>query len=73
MCYRKPHGARKCQGKEVFLTFSLLKRLEPIKVLGWVVKEIETEEAVEAHITFMFLSPEHEKMIQDYVSLRVTN
>ena len=73
MCYHEPHGARKRQEKEVLLTFSLLERLEPIKVSGWVVEERETEEAIETHITFMFLSPEHEKMIQDYVSLRVTN
>ena len=41
MFYLRPLGSKRCERKEVFLTFSILERLEPIKVLGWVVEEIE--------------------------------
>ncbi len=68
MHYCKPLGSTSCQGEEVFLTFSLLERLEPIKVLGWVVEERETEDSIAAHITFMFLPTKDEEMIRDYVA-----
>lgn len=67
MKYQKPKGATLCQGKEVFLTFSLLDRLQPIKVLGWVSKEIENDGHIDTHVTFMFLPTRDEEMIREFV------
>ena len=67
MRYHKPKGAVSCQGKEVFLTFSLFDKLRPIKVLGWVVKETENDSHIDTHVTFMFLPTRDEEMILDFV------
>lgn len=69
MKYQRPKGAASCLGKEVFLTFSLLGRLQPIKVLGWVLKEIENEDYVDTHVTFMFLPTRDEEMIREFVTV----
>ncbi len=73
MQYNKPLGSFPCQGKEVFLTFSLLDRLEPIKVLSWVVEERETKDAIETHVTFMFLPAKDEQLIRDFVASQPVN
>ena len=73
MQYIKPLGSKSCKGKEVFLTFSLLERLEPIKVLGWVVDERETQDFIETHVTFMFLPAKDESLIRDYVASQLEN
>ncbi len=73
MQYSKPLGSVPCEGKEVFLTFSLLDRLEPIKVLSWVVEERETEDTIETHVTFMFLPAKDEQLIRDFVASQTVN
>ncbi len=73
MRYQKPKGAVLCQGKEVFLTFSLFDRLKPIKVLGWVLKEIENDGHIDTHVTFMFLPTRDEEMIRDFVTVNGMN
>lgn len=73
MHYSKPLGSKSCKGKEVFLTFSLLERLEPIKVLGWVVDERETKDSIETHVTFMFLPAKDESLIRDYIASQIKN
>lgn len=73
MHYRKPLGSKSCKGKEVFLTFSILERLEPIKVLSWVVDERETKDSIETHVTFMFLPAKDESLIRDYIASQIRN
>lgn len=73
MKYQKPKGAALCQGKEVFLTFSLFDRLQPIKVLGWVLKEIENDDYIDTHVTFMFLPTRDEEMIREFVIVNGLN
>lgn len=73
MRYQKPKGAASCQGKEVFLTFSLRNMLRPIKVLGWVLKEIENEGYIDTHVTFMFLPTRDEEMIREFVTANGAN
>jgi hypothetical protein len=73
MHYSKPLGSKSCKGKEVFLTFSLVERLEPIKVLSWVVEERETKDSIETHVTFMFLPAKDEILIRDYVASKGDN
>lgn len=68
MNYLRPRDTIKRKGREVFLTFSLLERLHPIHVLGWVVKERETEDQISTHVTFMFLPDHDEDMIRNFVS-----
>lgn len=73
MNYSKPLGSKSCKGKEVLLTFSLIERLEPIKVLSWVVDERETKDSIETHVTFMFLPAKDEILIRAYVSSQINN
>lgn len=68
MKYHRPVGSPPCKGEEVFLTFSLLERLHPIRALGWVVREEQTDEFIETHVTFMFLPTKDEELIRDFVS-----
>lgn len=67
MMYNRPAGSPSRKGEEVFLTFSLLERLRPIKALGWVVQETPLQDCIETHVTFMFLPAKDEEMIRDYV------
>lgn len=73
MRYQRPKGAISCLGEEVFLTFALLDRLQPIKVLGWVLKETESDGRIDTHVTFMFLPTRDEDMIRDFVTANGTN
>ena len=66
MRYTKPninrHGS-----EEVFLDFTLPGETEPIRVMGWVVEEIEKNNALETAVTFMFLKENDEEKINAYV------
>lgn len=73
MQYSKPLESSRCKGDEVFLTFSLLERLEPIKVLSWVVEERQTKKSIETHVTFMFLPTKDEQLIRDFVASNSAN
>ncbi len=70
MYYCRPLDSEEIQDNEVFLTITLLERLEPIKVLGWVVDTRQTQDCIETHVTFMFLSEKDEAIIKDYVASR---
>lgn len=67
MLFRKSADSPVQQGEEIFLTFALLNRLKPIKVLSWVVDERPKGDFVETHVTFMFLSNKDEALIRDFV------
>ena len=53
--------------KEVFLEFTLAGETEPIRVLGWVVEEVEKDNILETAVTFMFLQARDELKINAYV------
>ena len=67
MQYRRPFDKKRNPGEEVLLTFSLLDRLQPIKVLGWIVNERLIEHQIATHITFMFLREQDEAAIQSFI------
>ncbi|MBU0486074.1 MAG: PilZ domain-containing protein [Proteobacteria bacterium] len=68
MRYTKPSNIRRHGAKEVFLEFTLPGESESIKVLGWVVEEIEKENILETAVTFMFLPENDEGKINTYVN-----
>lgn len=68
MSYRKPVQSRSCQGEEVFLTFALEEKAQPIKVLGWVIKETVHEDLIDTHVNFMFLPVQDEEKIRHFVT-----
>lgn len=68
MHYYRPNDSNSRKGKEVMLTFSLIDRLKPIKVLSWVVSERVVEDKIATHVTFMFLPEKDEKAIRDFVA-----
>ena len=67
--YQRPVDSNQRTGNEVMLTFSLLDRLQPIKVLCWVVQERVEQDHISTHATFMFLPDKDEKTIQSFVAL----
>jgi len=71
--YKRALSSPRCRHQEVFLTFSLVRRLKPIKALGWVVDEREADGFLEAHVTFMYLPEKDEMTIRDYVASRHEN
>lgn len=71
--YKRALSSPRCRHQEVFLTFSLVKRLKPIKVLGWVVEEREADGFLEAHVTFMYLPEKDESTIRDFVASQKEN
>lgn len=70
--YKRSLSSPRCRHQEVFLTFSLVQQVNPIKALGWVVDERENDGFLEAHVTFMFLPEKDEMTIRDYVNARKT-
>lgn len=70
MLYKKPGETAYQKGEEVFLTFSLIDRLQPIKALGWVVDERPAGQHFETHVTFMFLPEKDEQFIREYIALQ---
>ncbi|MDP3481311.1 MAG: PilZ domain-containing protein [Desulfoprunum sp.] len=67
MCYTLPAEASVSpEEKEVFLRFSLLERIHPIRVMGWVVHNQVNDTSNETGVTFMFLSPKDEEILQDF-------
>lgn len=71
--YKRSLSSPRCRHQEVFLTFSLIKRLKPIKALGWVVDERENDGFLEAHVTFMYLPEKDEMIIRDFVNSKEEN
>lgn len=71
--YKRSLSSPRCRHQEVFLTFSLMKQLQSIKVLGWVVDEHEQDGYLEAHVTFMYLSEQDGATIRDFVAAREKN
>jgi hypothetical protein len=67
MRYTKPSNTHHYGSKEVFLEFTLSGETEPIKVLSWVVEEIEKDNIIETAVTFMFLQKSDEEKINTYV------
>ena len=67
MRYTKPSNTPRHGSKEVFLEFTLSGETEPIKVLSWVVEEIEKDNIIETAVTFMFLQKSDEEKINTYV------
>ena len=66
MRYTKPSNTP-CHGsEEVFLEVTLSGETEPIRVMGWVVEEIEKDNILETAVTFMFLQENDEKKITKY-------
>lgn len=67
MCYSLPAEKQLApEEKEVFLTFSLLDRIKPIRVMGWIVYTRPNGDNVETGVTFMFLSPSDEEILRDF-------
>lgn len=67
MRYTKPSNTP-CHGsEEVFLEFTLSGETGPIRVMGWVVEEIEKDNNLETAVTFMFLQENDEKKITNYL------
>jgi len=71
MRYTKPGHAALNGSKEVFLEFTLPGNSEPIKVMGWVVEEIEKGDQLETAVTFMFLQEDDEARINDFIKSRL--
>lgn len=68
LCYAVPAGlSAPPADKEVFLRFSLLERISPIQVMGWVVHTEVKDNCSETGVTFMFLEPKDEELLQDFV------
>jgi hypothetical protein len=68
MRYAKPGRAGRHGSQEVFLEFTLTGESEPIKVMGWVVEEVEKDNLLETAVTFMFLQPGDEEKINTFVN-----
>lgn len=67
LCYSLPAGLYKPpEGKEVFLTFSLLDRIKPIHVMGWIVHNQVNGRSADTGVTFMFLSQKDEEILRDF-------
>ncbi len=71
--YKRSLSSPRCRHHEVFLTFTLVKRLKPIKALGWVVDEREADGFLVAHVTFMYLPEKDEMTIRNYVASHYEN
>ena len=67
MRYTKPSNPPRHGSEEVFLEFTLPGETEPIKVMGWVVEEVEKDNILETAVTFMFLQENDEERINTYV------
>lgn len=68
LCYASPVGtAAPTEEREVFLRFSLLERIHPIQVMGWVVHTEVKGGCSKTGVTFMFLDPKDEEILQDFV------
>ena len=68
LCYAIPAGSSAPpEEKEVFLRFSLLERINPIQVMGWVVHTEVKDSCSTTGVTFMFLEPKDEEILQDFV------
>ena len=67
MRYTKPSNTPRHGSEEVFLEFTLPGETEPIKVMGWVVEEVEKDNILETAVTFMFLQENDEERINTYV------
>ena len=67
MRYTKPGDTPRHGSKEVFVEFTLAGEADPIRVMGWVVEEIEKDNTLETAVTFVFLKESDEEKIVDYV------
>lgn len=67
MRYRKPLPERREDEPESFLEFLLPGDAEPIRVLGWIVREEEKGSFLETAVTFMFLPKKDENRIREFV------
>lgn len=70
MCCRIPgKEAETLNEQEVFLTFSPIEKLKPVRVMGWVVHRSANGDMAEMGVTFMFLTPSDEQLLQDYLAI----
>ena len=68
MCYAlSKEQAGTLSEQEVFLTFSPIKKLKPVRVMGWIVHRSVNGDTAEIGVTFMFLTPSDEQLLQDYL------
>ncbi len=67
MRYRSPLVPETNNEQEAFLEFKLSGQGEPIKVLGWIVRDEKNEQHQETAVTFMFLPEGDEIKIRNYV------
>ena len=71
MCCRIPaEEAETLDEQEVFLTFSPIEKLKPVKVMGWIVYRSVKGDTAEIGVTFMFLTPSDEQLLQDCLERR---
>ena len=71
MCYALPQEqAGTIDEQEVFLTFSPVEKLKPVRVLGWIVHRSAKGDTAEIGVTFMFLTPSDEQLLQDCLERR---
>lgn len=67
--YLRPLEEQERAGKEVLLTFTLLEHHQPIKVIGWVVKERVLDDKIATHVAFMFSVQEDEDTVRDFIKM----
>jgi hypothetical protein len=67
MCFSLPKNIA-FNDKEVLLTFSPVERIKPLKVMGWVVHNSVNNDMADTGVTFMFLSENDEKLLEEYVN-----
>lgn len=71
MCYALPQEqAGTIDEQEVFLTFSPVEKLKPVRVMGWIVHRSAKGDTAEIGVTFMFLTPSDEQLLQDCLERR---
>lgn len=68
MCYAmSQEQAGTLNEQKVFLTFSPMKKLKPVRVMGWIVHRSVNGDTAEIGVTFMFLTPNDHRLLQDYL------
>ena len=72
MKYIRPMDQFLRSGEEVLLTFSLMDKVNQIKVLSWVVEERKEKDHISTHVTFMFLPENDETAIRNFVTAKTS-